>query len=90
VTNLKSMDEFTQCATCSRVPLVGEAVTVIQRGRREAIVCDPCLAKPRAAELGEPVRRERMKTAAGAETVQRIIPRPVPATQPLKTPAPAI
>jgi len=84
------MDEFSQCAICSRMPLVGEGVTVLQRGRREAIVCDPCIAKPRAAELGEPVRRERMKTAAGAETVQRIIPRPVPASRPLERPAPAV
>ena len=90
MTNLGSMDEFTQCAICSRMPLIGEGVTVMQHGRREAIVCDPCLAKPRTAELGEPVRRERMKTAAGAETVQRIIPRPVPARQPLKRPAPAV
>ena len=84
------MDEFSQCAICSRMPLVGEGVTVMQRGRREAIVCDPCIAKPRAAELGEPVRRERMKTAAGAETVQRIIPRPVPVSRPLERPAPAV
>ncbi len=84
------MDEFSQCAICSRMPLVGEGVTVMQRGRREAIVCDPCIAKPRAAELGEPVRRERMKTVAGAETVQRIIPRPVPASRPLERPAPAV
>ena len=84
------MDEFSQCAICFRMPLVGEGVTVLQRGRREAIVCDPCIAKPRAAELGEPVRRERMKTAAGAETVQRIIPRPVPASRPLERPAPAV
>ena len=81
------MEEFDRCSVCSRTPLVGESVTVLARGRREAPVCDLCLEKPRTAQLGEPLRRERVRNAAGAETVERVFPTPVPASRP--TPAPA-
>lgn len=71
------MEEFARCSVCARTPLVGEGVTVMQKGRREALVCDLCPAKPRAAALGEPVRRERIRSAEGASTVERLYPRPV-------------
>lgn len=73
------MEDFDHCAVCRRVPLVGEGFTMVGGGRGEQLVCDLCLAKPRTAALGEPLRRGRMKTAAGAANVQRIYPRPVPA-----------
>jgi hypothetical protein len=57
--------------------LVGEGVAVIPHRGGEAIVCDLCIAKPRAAALGEPVRRDRIRSAAGAANVQRVFPRPV-------------
>jgi hypothetical protein len=72
------MEEFCRCSVCSRTPVVGEEVSVLERGRHEAVVCDLCLAKPRATQLGEAIRRERIRTAAGAENVQRIFPTPVP------------
>jgi hypothetical protein len=75
----EAMDEFVPCAVCMRTPLVGEEFTVIAGGGYEELVCDLCLAKPRAAALGEPLRRGRVRTTAGAENVQRIYPRPVPA-----------
>jgi len=76
------MEEFTRCAVCNRTPLVGEGVAVLPRGTREAAVCDCCLAKPRAQALGEPIRHERIHTAAGAATVKRLIPEPVPVATP--------
>ena len=83
------MEEFSRCSVCSRTPLVGEAVTVLARGRREAPVCDLCREKPRAAQLGEPVRRDRVRSAAGAETVRRLFPTPAPERQPATRPAAA-
>jgi hypothetical protein len=71
------MEEFARCAVCARTPLVGEGVAVMLKGRREAIVCDQCLASPRAASLGEAVRYERIRSAAGAANVMRVYPRPV-------------
>jgi hypothetical protein len=71
------MEEFTRCSVCDRTPLVGEGVTVRERGRREALVCDLCADNPRALALGEPVRRERIRSAAGAANVERVFPRPV-------------
>jgi hypothetical protein len=71
------MEEFTPCAVCDRTPLVGEEMTVMSRGRREAAVCRLCIAKPRATALGEAIREERVRTAAGAETVHRVTPTPV-------------
>jgi hypothetical protein len=76
------MEELARCSVCSRTPLVGEEVTVFAG---ERLVCDPCRAKPRVRAFGEPVRRERIRTAAGAANVKRIYPRPVdprPATVP--------
>lgn len=64
------------CSVCARTPLVGEGVTVMRKDRRESCVCDLCLERPRAAQLGEAARRERIKSAAGAETVRRIWPEP--------------
>ena len=71
------MDEFAHCSVCARTPLVGEGVTLMQKGRREAIVCDQCLRTPRAGTLGEATGRERVRSAAGAANVERIFPRPV-------------
>lgn len=71
------MEEFTPCAVCARTPLIGEAITVAIRDRREATICDLCLQKPRAATLGEPSRRDRVRSAAGAANVHRVFPRPV-------------
>jgi hypothetical protein len=68
------MDDFTRCSVCSRTPLIGERVTVVSGARRESPVCELCLGRPRAAELGEPQRRERIRSAAGAENVQRLRP----------------
>jgi hypothetical protein len=72
------MEEFTHCAVCDRTPLVGEGMTVLSRGRRESAVCEQCVANPRAAALGEAIREERVRTAAGAASVRRITPTPVP------------
>jgi hypothetical protein len=82
--NPMAMEEFTHCAVCDRTPLVGEGMIVLEKGRREAAVCSLCLAKPRAAALGEPIREERVRTAVGAATVHRVIPTPVPAREPVK------
>ncbi len=71
------MDEFARCSICARTPLIGEQVTVMQKGRREATVCDQCLGAPRAGSLGETRGRERVRSAAGAANVERIYPRPV-------------
>ena len=72
------MDEFTPCSACARTPLVGEEVTVMGDGRRESAVCELCLERPRSAVLGEPMRRERIHSVAGAANVRRAWP--VPAT----------
>jgi hypothetical protein len=58
-----SMNEFEPCSVCARTPLVGEAVTVIGDRQRESAVCDLCLDRPRAARLGVPLRRERVRAA---------------------------
>jgi hypothetical protein len=71
---MEAMDEFDRCSVCARVPLVGEGITVLRRANREAMVCDLCLAKPRAAALGEEIRRDRVRTAAGAATVRVATP----------------
>ena len=71
------MEDFAHCSICTRTPLVGEGFTMVGSGRREQLVCDLCLAKPRAAALGEHLRRGRVKSAAGAANVQRIYPQPV-------------
>ena len=74
----KPMEDFEQhCAVCARTPLIGEEFTVVGGGGREDLVCDLCLAKPRAAALGERLRRSRVKSAAGAANVKRIYPQPV-------------
>ena len=71
------MNEFTRCFICERHPLVGEEVTLHADGSRETPVCDLCQPNPRAAALGEPVGRERIRTLEGAATVRRLIPVPV-------------
>jgi hypothetical protein len=76
------MDEFTPCSICLRTPLVGEEVTVMGKGDHESAVCDLCLARPRAAALGEQLRRERVRTIEGAETVIRSWPTPAPEGRP--------
>jgi hypothetical protein len=80
------MDEFGRCSVCLRNPLIGERITVMRDGQREAAVCDFCLQSPRAKVLGEAVRRERVRSAAGAANVKRA--RPAPALQPQR-PEPA-
>jgi hypothetical protein len=70
------MEEFTPCSVCSRMPLVGEEVTVMRKGKTESLVCDPCLDRPRTAALGDAMRRERVKTAAGGSSVRRVWPQP--------------
>ncbi len=60
------------CAVCRRAPVVGETVTVY-RGAVDSFACDQCECKPAAERLGDPVRRERVRTTAGALTVRRII-----------------
>lgn len=72
------MNEFTDCFICGRNPLVGEEVMVFADGGRETAVCDPCLSNPRAAAMGDPVDRERIRSTEGAATVRRLIPVPVP------------
>lgn len=71
------MDELPRCEVCARMPLVGEGISLVAGGRGEMVVCDLCRAKPRAIALGEPVRRERVKSVTGAATVHRVFPRPV-------------
>jgi hypothetical protein len=70
------MDEFTPCSICLRTPLVGEEVTMMREGGRESTVCDLCLERPRARSLGEQLRRERVRSTEGAETVARSWPTP--------------
>ena len=76
------MDEFAHCSVCARTPLVGEQVTVMRKGRRDAVVCDQCLRTPRAQALGEATGRERIRSADGAANVERIFPRPVEPASP--------
>jgi hypothetical protein len=57
------MDEFDRCSVCARTPLVGERVTVVGDRARESVVCDLCLDRPRAANLGTKLRRERVHAA---------------------------
>lgn len=71
------MEDFARCSVCARTPLVGETVTVKVLGRRESLVCDLCAENPRARALGEAARRERIRSAVGAATVERVYPRPV-------------
>ncbi len=82
------MDEFTRCGACSRTPLVGEEITVMRKGRRESAVCDLCLERPRAAALGEAIRRERVRSVAGAVNVRRVWP--TPATERVESAEPAL
>ncbi|MFN8159932.1 MAG: hypothetical protein U0R52_02650 [Solirubrobacterales bacterium] len=70
------MEEASRCSVCTRTPLVGETVTIVHDGSRESAVCDLCASKPRAASLGEPARRERVRSATGAANVRRIFPSP--------------
>jgi hypothetical protein len=74
------MDEFTRCSVCTRTPLIGEEIAVMSAGRRESAVCGLCLERPRADVLGEVVRRERIRSTAGAANVRRAWP--VPPSQP--------
>jgi len=76
------MDEFTPCFVCDRLPLVGEPVDVMADGEREYLVCDNCAANPRATALGEVIRRDRIRSAEGAENVHRIYPHPTRITAP--------
>jgi hypothetical protein len=77
------MQEFTPCSVCNRSPLVGEKVSVLSEGGRESPVCDLCLDRPRVKALGEIVRRDRIRSAAGAANVRREWPTPAaePATR---------
>jgi hypothetical protein len=84
------MDEFTTCFICERHPLVGEEVSLFADGSRETPVCDHCLPNPRAAALGEPVGRERIRTVEGAATVRRLIPVPVTPRAPAQEPQPSV
>jgi hypothetical protein len=77
------MEEFTPCSVCNRTPVVGERVAVISNGRRESPVCDLCLERPRALAMGEVVRRERIRSTAGAATVRRDLPSPVEPREPV-------
>jgi hypothetical protein len=72
------MDEFTRCSVCTRTPLIGEQIAVIASGHRESAVCELCLERPRAGALGELVRRERIRSTAGAANVRRAWPVPTP------------
>ena len=76
------MDEFTPCSVCLRTPLLGEEVTIMRKGERESALCDLCLGRPRAAVLGEQLRRERIRSIVGAETVTRIWPTPAREVRP--------
>ena len=72
------MEEFDACSVCARTPLVGEGITVMLSEGRESVLCDLCRDRPRAAMLGEAIRRERVRSAAGATHVRRIWPSPAP------------
>jgi hypothetical protein len=63
--------ESSQCAACARNPLAGEQVTVYRNGAGDAYLCDQCVWSPACAALGEPIRRERVRTTAGALSVRR-------------------
>jgi hypothetical protein len=78
------MDEFTPCSICTRTPLVGEGVAIA--GEEEVPICNLCLHRPRAAALGEPLRRERVHSVEGAETVARVWPTPVHGPAPAAIP----
>ena len=51
-------------------------MTVMRKGHRESVVCELCLERPRTAALGRAVRRERVRTSAGAINVRRAQPLP--------------
>ena len=79
------MDEFEPCSICARTLLIGEGVTMLGDAARAASVCDLCLGRPRAAALGEPLRRERVHSRAGAETVSTVLLAPRQAVQEVPT-----
>jgi hypothetical protein len=81
------MDEFAACSVCARTPLIGERVAVMSRAEKAATVCDLCLLNPRAVSLGEQIRSERVRSAAGAANVRRAWPRPAEAPLRIETPA---
>jgi hypothetical protein len=81
------MDEFVACGVCARTPLIGERVAVMSRAEIEVAVCDLCLRNPRVAALGEQVRRERVRSVAGAANVRRAWPRPAEAPAAVEVPA---
>jgi hypothetical protein len=61
------------CASCRRAPLVGEWATLHRNGSREAWLCDLCEGDDRrASAYGEPLRRERFRSVAGAINVRRV------------------
>ena len=80
------MDEFTRCSVCTRTPLIGEQIAVMSLGQNESPVCELCLERPRTDVLGEIVRRERVRSTAGAANVRRAWPVPAPqqVEQPLR------
>ena len=68
------MQELDRCAVCRRTPLVGEEMLVLRGEARDSFVCALCIECPRASALGEMVRRERVRTTAGAKNVARVLP----------------
>ena len=60
------------CIACGRTPLVGETVTVHRADGADACACDVCLGSSRADKIGEPFRRDGVRTTGGALTVRRI------------------
>ena len=80
------MDEFSKCVVCARTPVVGEGVTIFGGGEAEVLVCDCCRRKPRARQMGEPVRRDHVRSIEGAANVRRTFPRPVRPKLPARAP----
>lgn len=60
------------CAACGRAPLVGEWATLRRGDGGEGWVCELCDRDGEADGHGRPVRRERVRTVAGAINVRRL------------------
>lgn len=65
------IDGVTQCACCSRFPLVGELVTRHSAGEAGGWACSSCERAGRADRLGPASGSDRVRTLGGAMNVRR-------------------
>lgn len=58
------------CATCARMPLLGEVVTLVEQRGRRVWICDLCLATD--GDRWTEIRRDRVHTRTARLVVRRI------------------